>query len=92
MVAPSVFLHGSCKGIVVVGANVDLLLTQAYIIIIFGVGLRTATLEHVVVAVIEGETAYQHMTTLMTVAVETLDGTAIVVAEGDAVESIMDAL
>ena len=72
MVGPAVLRHRYGYGIIVVVAHADFLSAKAHIVIILGVGVRASALEHIVVAVVEGQTAHEHMTVLVVVAVEAL--------------------
>ena len=92
MVGPAVLRHLYSNSIIVIVAYADFLSTKTHIVVILGVGVRASALEHIVVAIVEGQTAHEHMTVLVAVTVEALDRCAAVVAEGYAVEGIVHAL
>ena len=91
IVGPAVLRHRSDDGIVVVGADTDLLPSEADIVVEEGVGSRSARLEHIVVTIVECQTADKYVPVLVMVAVEALHRTRPVAAEGDAVIDVMDA-
>ena len=88
---PAILRHRSDDGIVVVGADTDLLTAEADIVVEEGVGSRSARLEHIVVTVVERQAADEDVSVLVMVAVEALHRTRPVATEGDAVIDVVDA-
>jgi len=81
MVGPGIFRERGAQGIVIICSDTRLLLAEADIIVIVGVGIRTTGLKHKVVGVIEREAVNEDVSALMAVAVKALDGGSDIASE-----------
>ena len=90
MVSPRIFGERGSQGVIIIRADARLLFAETDIVVIVGVGIRTAGLKHKVVGVVEREAVDEDVSTLMAVAVKALDGRSDVATEGNATIGIMD--
>ena len=73
MVRPAEFGRRSDHRVVVIRTDTDLLPAEADIVVIVGVGIRAAGLEHIIITVVERQTTDEHVSALVAVAVKALD-------------------
>jgi len=81
MVGPGIFGERGAQSIVIICSDTRLLLAEADIIVIVGVGIRTTGLEHKVIGVIERETVDEHVSALVAITIKALHGGSDIASE-----------